>query len=111
MCAPKSPFRNKACVNCASGICHCVVASAAFIIRDAPIPPADHPRAPIILNVGHVAWRKGQGVLTEAFAKIAINHPGWQLQLAGYDADGSTVRHISQIIKEHRLEDRIIPSA
>ena len=88
-----------------------MVASAAFIIRDAPIPPADHPRAPIILNVGHVAWRKGQGVLTEAFAKIAINHPGWQLQLAGYDADGSTVRHISQIIKEHRLEDRIIPSA
>jgi glycosyltransferase involved in cell wall biosynthesis len=77
-------------------------------LYDAPIPPPDHPRAPIILNVGHVAWRKGQGVLTEAFAKIARNHPGWQLQLAGYDADGSTVRYIRQIIKEHRLEGRIM---
>ena len=62
-------------------------------------------RAPMILNVGHIAWRKGQGILVEAFAKIAPRHPEWTLQLAGA-GQRSRDCAISTMIKEHRLERR-----
>jgi glycosyltransferase involved in cell wall biosynthesis len=65
-------------------------------------------RGKIILNAGHIAWRKGQVVLAEAFAQIAPRHPEWILQLAGHDADGVSVQQIRQIIGERRLEGRIV---
>jgi len=64
-------------------------------------------RGKIILNAGHIAWRKGQVVLAEAFAQIAPRHPEWILQLAGHDADGVSVQQIRRLIKERGLEGRI----
>jgi glycosyltransferase involved in cell wall biosynthesis len=64
-------------------------------------------REPVILNVGHLAWRKGQRVLAEAFAQIAARHPEWKLQFAGEDLDGETSRQILEIARAGRLEDRI----
>jgi glycosyltransferase involved in cell wall biosynthesis len=64
-------------------------------------------RGKIILNAGHIAWRKGQVVLAEAFAQIAPRHPGWILQLAGHDADGVSVQQIRRLIKGCGLEGRI----
>src|SRR5581483_2439959 len=64
-------------------------------------------REKIILNVGHIAWRKGQMVLAQAFAKIAPHHPEWNLQLAGYDADDISARQIRSLIAEQKLENRI----
>jgi glycosyltransferase involved in cell wall biosynthesis len=72
-----------------------------------PEHPQNPERGPVILNVGHIAWRKGQIVLAEAFAQIAPRHPGWILQLAGYDADGDSVRQIRKLITERGLEGRI----
>jgi glycosyltransferase involved in cell wall biosynthesis len=74
-------------------------------LKEAP-PAADQPRTPVILNVGHIAQRKGQAVLAEAFAQIAPRHPEWNLQLAGSYTDEAAVP-IRRLIKEHRLEQRI----
>jgi len=64
-------------------------------------------RDPLILNVGHIASRKGQIVLAEAFARIAARHPEWSLQLAGGDESGETVAKIRDIAERHGLTDRI----
>jgi glycosyltransferase involved in cell wall biosynthesis len=65
-------------------------------------------REPLVLNVGHVAWRKGQIVLAEAFAQIAPRHPEWKLMMAGALLEKPTVEKIRAIAKTHGLEDRIL---
>lgn len=70
-----------------------------------PTAPADRER--VILNVGHVAWRKGQATLTEAFARIAPKYGDWRLQLAGHDSGDGAVERIRQIIEQTGLGTRI----
>ena len=65
-------------------------------------------REPIVLNVGHVAWRKGQIVLAEAFAQVAARHPEWKLCLAGGTPEADTAEKIRGIAKANRLKDRIL---
>jgi glycosyltransferase involved in cell wall biosynthesis len=64
-------------------------------------------RMPVILNVGHLAKHKGQVLLAEAFGKIAGRFPGWTLQFAGKDLDGSSSEKIRRIAKEKLLDGRI----
>jgi glycosyltransferase involved in cell wall biosynthesis len=73
-----------------------------------PPAPANPVREPVILNVGHIAWRKGQRVLAEAFAQIAPRHPEWKLRLVGHIAEKSEGNQIKDIARAHRLEDRIL---
>jgi glycosyltransferase involved in cell wall biosynthesis len=76
--------------------------------RLAEAPPASaQDRAPIILNVGHIAWRKGQAVLAKAFAQIAPRHPEWILQLAGSQGD-QTSAQIRSLASQCHLEERIL---
>jgi glycosyltransferase involved in cell wall biosynthesis len=70
--------------------------------------PQETPRQPVILNVGHVAWRKGQPTLAEAFARIAPRHPHWTLQLAGHDGADGAFGRIGEIIREHKLEQSLV---
>jgi glycosyltransferase involved in cell wall biosynthesis len=70
-----------------------------------PEPPA---REPIILNVGHIAWRKGQPVLVEAFAEIAAQFPEWKLWLTGDVLEESAAEKIREISKRPGLSDRIV---
>jgi glycosyltransferase involved in cell wall biosynthesis len=65
-------------------------------------------RETMILNVGHIAARKGQQVLAQAFAQIAGAHPEWKLCLVGHVAEDSVGRQIQDIARAHGLEDRII---
>jgi len=65
-------------------------------------------RGKIILNAGHIAWRKGQVVLAEAFTQIAPRHPDWILQLTGHDADGVSVQQIRKLIEKQGFEKRIL---
>jgi glycosyltransferase involved in cell wall biosynthesis len=67
----------------------------------------DEPRENLILNVGHLAWRKGQVFLTEAFAQIAARYPTWKLMLAGHRGDDSENR-IRDIARAQGLEQRIL---
>ncbi len=76
-------------------------------LRNEPEQLESPKRAPVILNVGHIARRKGQLVLAEAFAQIAGGFPDWTLQLAGHDDDGETAEKISQLARAQQLEGRI----
>ena len=70
-----------------------------------PAPRAD--RELVILCVGHIAFRKGQLVLVEAFARIAEKHPRWNLLLLGDILEQSCADAIARIIREKKLQDRI----
>ena len=65
-------------------------------------------REPMILNVGHIAARKGQQVLAAAFAEIAPRHPEWKLWLVGHVAEEDVNRQIREIARAHKIEDRIV---
>ena len=65
-------------------------------------------REPIVLNVGHIAWRKGQAVLAEAFAQVAPRHPEWKLWLAGDSLEQPETDKVIAIAKAHQLTDRIV---
>lgn len=64
-------------------------------------------REPVVLNVGHVAWRKGQFLLAEAFAQVAGRHPEWKLWLAGDLTEPEEVERIRALAKASKLEERI----
>ena len=76
-------------------------------LREADFSAPALPREKIILNVGHLARRKGQAVLAEAFAAIAARHPDWRLEMVGQDMDGTTAAHIRHLAGAQSLEDRL----
>jgi glycosyltransferase involved in cell wall biosynthesis len=70
-------------------------------------PAAGSAREPTILNVGHVAWRKGQLVLAEAFAKVAPRFPDWNLVLAGEILETAIAGQIRKIAQAGGPGERI----
>jgi glycosyltransferase involved in cell wall biosynthesis len=64
-------------------------------------------RKPAVLYAGHVAWRKGQPVLAQAFARIAGQFPEWELWFAGDIGEASAARAVEQTAREHGLAGRI----
>lgn len=64
-------------------------------IRSLEAPPAE--REKIILAVGHLAQRKGQLVLAEAFLRVAAEHPDWKLMLAGHAAEPATFQQLQAL--------------
>ena len=46
-------------------------------------PPETQQREKMILAVGHLAFRKGQQILAEAFCGLAQDYPDWKLILVG----------------------------
>ncbi|MEQ1861090.1 MAG: glycosyltransferase family 4 protein [Chthoniobacteraceae bacterium] len=64
-------------------------------------------RSTTILNVGHLAHRKGQHVLVDAFARIATRHPQWQLQLVGPHDDAASVERVRAMIERAGLRARV----
>jgi glycosyltransferase involved in cell wall biosynthesis len=69
--------------------------------------PISHLRSPAVLSVGHIAFRKGQHLLAEAFARIAKDFPEWQLQVVGHDAGDGCWQQIERTVSAHKMEDRI----
>ena len=66
-------------------------------------------REPLVLSVGHIAWRKGQLVLAEAFALIRREASRrWKLCFAGPVLEESTAEKIREIARANKLEDRIL---
>lgn len=71
-----------------------------------PLPPLEN-REPMVLNVGHFAWRKGQIVLTEAFSRIAERNPRWKLLIAGAPTDGVELEKIRRLVQSKGLQERV----
>jgi glycosyltransferase involved in cell wall biosynthesis len=77
-------------------------------LKKAPLEANAQTREKMILNVGHIAIRKGQVVLAEAFAQLAPKYPDWKLCLIGHVAEKDAAEQVTAITKTHKLEDRII---
>jgi glycosyltransferase involved in cell wall biosynthesis len=60
-----------------------------------------------ILNVGTIALRKGQHILAEAFSRIAVDFPEWDLNLVGELAEPACINAIESIRRNCKLEARI----
>lgn len=69
------------------------------------VPPP--PQSRVILNVATIAFRKGQHILVEAFARIASDFPDWQLKLVGYFAEQACLEQIEAVILDRKLEGRV----
>ena len=69
------------------------------INESAPTAPGSQ-REPFILAVGHIAHRKGQAVLAEAFARIAGRFPDWRLCLAGHIGEESCRKQIEDLARK-----------
>ena len=70
-------------------------------------PPANPDREKIILCAGTIGTRKGQTVLTDAFALVAKKRPEWRLILIGREGDQSMVAQIRQTIAREKLEQQV----
>jgi glycosyltransferase involved in cell wall biosynthesis len=62
--------------------------------------PAAHRTEKNILSVGHIAFRKGQHVLAQAFGIASKKYPGWNLLLAGHIAEEECAHIIEQVIPQ-----------
>jgi glycosyltransferase involved in cell wall biosynthesis len=70
-------------------------------------PPAIPDREKIILCAGTIGTRKGQTVLTDAFALIAKKFPEWRLIFIGRESDQAMVQQMQQTIARGDLEKEI----
>ena len=77
------------------------------LLSAAAPPPQLENRDRTVLNVGHFAWRKGQIVLADAFARMADRHPDWRLQFSGAQGDGVEIEKLKRLIQDKRLEGSI----
>lgn len=77
-------------------------------LRAASRPEPANKREQAVLNVGHVASRKGQGILAAAFARVASKFPDWKLWLVGDIVEESEGNKIREIARSHGLEDRVL---
>ncbi len=66
-------------------------------IQSAGDAPSQSARDRIILGVGHIAQRKGQQILAEAFALVAKKYPDWKLMLAGHAVEPACFRELERI--------------
>jgi glycosyltransferase involved in cell wall biosynthesis len=73
----------------------------------ASLPPVEQSREKVVLCVGHVAPRKGQWVLAQAFAKVAGLHPDWNLLILGGINAPECEHQIRDLVARQGLEDRI----
>ncbi|HXE41776.1 MAG TPA: glycosyltransferase family 4 protein [Candidatus Baltobacteraceae bacterium] len=76
-------------------------------VRAGSIKPDNEPRRKIILTVGHLARRKGQEFLAEAFCNIANDFPDWELWIAGPALENETPRRIQQFAANINVSDRV----
>jgi glycosyltransferase involved in cell wall biosynthesis len=71
------------------------------------IRASGNPREKMILAVGHLALRKGQHILVQAFAKIARQHPSWNLVLVGPESADGCADWIRSFCRKEGLENQV----
>ena len=76
-------------------------------IRAAALTGIAGQREKAILAVGHVAFRKGQNILVEAFAQIADRFPDWHLWIIGHAVETSCWSQMEQIVQMRGLTERV----
>ena len=64
-------------------------------------------REKTILGVGHLASRKGQHILTDAFCRLAAAYPDWRLVLVGPGEKDAYADQIARLAREHGCGERV----
>lgn len=64
-------------------------------------------REPLVLSVGHIAFRKGQHLLVRAFLEIASVAPEWTLEIAGHDGGDGCWQEIESLRSAHPQGSRV----
>lgn len=77
------------------------------LLEETAPPSAVSANHRIILNLATVAFRKGQHILAEAFARIADEFPQWTLQLVGYHSGDGCADAVRDLIQRQGLQHRI----
>lgn len=72
-----------------------------------PPPNPNRERENLIVCAGTIGTRKGQTVLTEAFAQIAGKYPQWRLVFIGRIGDQDLFRQINETINENRIQNQV----
>jgi glycosyltransferase involved in cell wall biosynthesis len=70
-------------------------------------PPDLKQRAPTVICIGTVGGRKAQPNLVEAFARIANQHPRWQLEIIGRVEVPEDARRIQEYVARNGLHERV----
>lgn len=65
------------------------------------------PREKMILAVGHLAFRKGQHILVQAFAKICREHSDWKLVLIGPESADGCAGWIRSFCRKEGIEAQV----
>ena len=76
-------------------------------LEDSEIQASAGPREKMILTVGHLAFRKGQHILVQAFGKISRQHPDWQLVLVGPESGDGCSDWIRSFCRKEGLENQV----
>lgn len=71
------------------------------------IPQTSRLREKMILAVGHLAIRKGQHILTDAFCRLAAAYPDWQLVFVGPGQTENCGDLIRDLARKHSLSERV----
>ena len=76
-------------------------------IHESAASPVQTRRRNVIVCVGTVGPRKGQWILTDAFAKIAARFPDWQLVLIGRMTSGPLSQQIRDTIEREKISNQV----
>lgn len=69
--------------------------------------PKEEGREKLILAVGHLAPRKGQHILVQAFCGLADSYPDWRLALVGPEEDAVFGGLIQRLVQDRGIPERI----
>ena len=76
-------------------------------LEESQIQASADPREKMILAVGHLAFRKGQHILVQAFEKISRQHPDWTLVLIGPESEDGCSNWIRSFCRKEGLENQV----
>ena len=76
-------------------------------LEESEIQASANPRDKMILAVGHLAFRKGQHILVQAFKKISRQHPDWKLVLVGPESGDGCSDWIRSFCRKEGLESQV----